>query len=242
MDEAGSIARGGPTAHTDRGFEQELRTVRVSLLRMAGHVEHMIGQAGRALVERDAQLAREIIEQDQQVNRAEVEIDELCLRILAKRQPMASDLRFVTLAMKMVTDLERIADLAVNICERALQLRDAPVVVHAEIPKMCTAVEGMVRAAIGAFVDRDVARARHVIESDDVVDQYYHRIFEDLLRRMQADPALLHEWIHVQSVAKWLERMGDHSTNLAELVIFMVEGRDVRHPRLRPGGPPRDGR
>ncbi len=222
----------GREGHTDRAFEQELRTVRVSLLKMAGHVEHMIGQAGRALVERDGALAREVIDEDQEVNRAEVEIDELCLRILARRQPMASDLRFVTLAMKMVTDLERIADLAVNICERALQLVDATVVVHAEIPEMCSAVEGMVREAIAAFVDRDVARARTVIDRDDIVDDYYHRIFEDLLRCMQSDPERLHDWIHVQSVAKWLERMGDHSTNLAELVIFMIEGRDIRHPRL----------
>ncbi len=219
-------------AHTDRAFEAELRAVRVSLLRMAGHVEQMIAQAGRALVERDVPLARATIDEDQQVNRAELEIDELCLRILAKRQPMASDLRFVTLAMKMVTDLERIADLAVNICERTVQLMDSPVVVHAEIPQMCTAVEGMVREVIDAFVNGDVAKARRVIESDDVVDDYYHRIFEDLLRRMQVEPALMHEWIHVQSVAKWLERMGDHTTNLAELVIFMVEGRDVRHARL----------
>ncbi|MCX4242622.1 phosphate signaling complex protein PhoU [Paraliomyxa miuraensis] len=219
-------------SHTDRAYEHELHTVRVSLLRMAGRVEHMIGQAGRALVERDAQLAQKVIAEDQEVNRAEVEIDELCLRILAKRQPMASDLRFVTLAMKMVTDLERIADLAVNICERAVQLCDTKVVVHAEIPEMCSAVEGMVRDSIDAFVNRDVAKARAVIVRDDVVDQYYHRIFEDLLRRMQHEPALLHEWIHVQSVAKWLERMGDHSTNLAELVVFMIEGRDIRHPRL----------
>ncbi|MCA9707934.1 MAG: phosphate signaling complex protein PhoU, partial [Myxococcales bacterium] len=215
--------------HTDRAFEHELHTVRVSLLRMAGHVEHMIGQAGQALVARDGRLAREVIDEDQEVNRAEVEIDELCLRILAKRQPMASDLRFVTLAMKMVTDLERIADLAVNICERAVQLVDAKVVVHAEIPDMCSAVEGMVRDAIDAFVNRDGAKARAVIRSDDVVDRYYHRIFEDLLRRMQTEPDKLHEWIHVQSVAKWLERMGDHAVNIAELVIFLVRGKDVRH-------------
>ena len=218
--------------HTAREYERELLQIRQALLGMAGHVEQMIADAGQALIDRDVVLARRTIAADQAVNQAEVEIDELCLRILAKRQPMASDLRFVTLAMKMVTDLERIADLAVNICERAVQLVDAKVVVHAEIPDMCSAVEGMVRDAIDAFVNRDGAKARAVIRSDDVVDRYYHRIFEDLLRRMQTEPDKLHEWIHVQSVAKWLERMGDHSTNLAELVIFMIEGRDVRHPRL----------
>ncbi|MCH9688685.1 MAG: phosphate signaling complex protein PhoU [Deltaproteobacteria bacterium] len=236
MSDSGTTPAG--PGHTDRAFEQELHTVRGALLRMAGHVEHMIGRAGQALVQRDGALARDVIEEDQEVNRAEVEIDELCLRILAKRQPMASDLRFVTLAMKMVTDLERIADLAVNICERAVDLVDSKVVVHAEIPAMCSAVENMVHQAIEAFVNRDVAKARAVIDGDDVVDDYYHRIFEDLLGRMHAEPAQLHQWIHVQSVAKWLERMGDHSTNLAELVIFMVEGRDVRHPRLHGGKPP----
>lgn len=201
---------------------------------MAGQVEQMIAQAGRALVERDVELAHETISQDRHVNQAEVDIDERCLRILAKWQPMASDLRFVTLAMKMVTDLERIADLAVNICERVPDLArvQGELVVHAEIPEMCAVVESMVRGAIDAFVDANVVEARAVIDRDDEVDRYYHRIFEDLLVRMRTEPEQLHERIHVQSVAKWLERMGDHSTNLAELVIFMVDGRDVRHPRL----------
>ena len=218
--------------HTAREYERELLQIRQALLGMAGHVEQMIADAGQALIDRDVVLARRTIAADQAVNQAEVEIDEACLLILAKRQPMASDLRFVTLAMKMVTDLERIADLAVNICERAMDLVDAKVVIHAEIPEMCAAVEAMVRDSIDAFVNGDAAKARSVIANDDVVDRYYHRIFEDLLRRMQADPSQVHDWIHVQSVAKWLERMGDHSTNLAELVIFMIEGRDVRHPRL----------
>jgi phosphate transport system protein len=218
--------------HTAREYEQELRDLRESLLRMAGRVEAMIGQAGRALVERDAELARATIEADQEVNKAEVDIDEECLLILAKRQPMASDLRFVTLAMKMVTDLERIADLAVNICERAIDLAKADLVIHPSIPEMTAAVERMVRGSINAFVEQDVAKARRVIEVDDEVDNLYHAIFEDLLTGMHSDPAHLHDAIHVQSVAKWLERMGDHSTNLAELVIFMVEGRDIRHPRL----------
>lgn len=221
-----------PSEHTAREYEQELRDLREALLRMAGRVEEMIGDAGRALVDRDADLARKTIEADQEVNQAEVDIDEECLLILAKRQPMASDLRFVTLAMKMVTDLERIADLAVNICERAIDLANTPVVIHPSIPEMAAAVERMVRGSINAFVERDVQKARDVIELDDEVDDLYHVIFEDLLKRMHTDPKHLHDWIHVQSVAKWLERMGDHSTNLAELVVFMVVGRDIRHPRL----------
>ncbi len=220
--------------HTARSYEQELAHVRQQLLLMAGRVEEMIARAGRAFSERDAELARKTIELDGAVNLAEIEIDELCMRILARRQPMASDLRFVTLAMKMVTDLERIADLAVNICERAIDLSELePFVVHADIQKMGAIVESMVKDAIDALVSRGADKAREVILRDEQVDQYYHRIFDELLEAMRTEPARMHALIHVQSVAKWLERMGDHSTNLAELVIFMVEGRDVRHPKER---------
>ncbi len=204
---------------------------------MAGRVEEMIARAGRAFSERDAELATKTIDLDAAVNRAEIDIDEMCLRILARRQPMASDLRFVTLVMKMVTDLERIADLAVNICERAIDLsRQEPFVVHADIPKMGVLVESMVRDAIDALVSRSSEKAWEVIRRDDTVDEFYHRIFGELLDAMRAEPARVHALIHVQSVAKWLERMADHATNLAELVIFMVDGRDVRHPKERGSG------
>jgi phosphate transport system protein len=221
-------------AHTARQYEEELSEVRDKLLLMAGRVEEMIGRSGQALVNRDRDLARSTISLDSAVNQAEVDIDELCLLILAKRQPMASDLRFVTLAMKMVTDLERIADLAVNICERAIDLSQAEeVVVHDGIPKMGQLVVLMIKEAIDAFVNRDSSKARRVIERDDEVDELYHRVFEDLLDRMRDERAKVHQLIHEQSVAKWLERMGDHATNLAEEVIFMLEGRDVRHPQRR---------
>ena len=221
-------------AHTARKYEEELSEVRQRLLLMAGRVEEMIRSAGTALVQRDETVARGTIALDREVNRAEVEIDELCLLILAKRQPLASDLRFVTLAMKMVTDLERIADLAVNICERAIDLAHAHrIIIHAEIPQMCGLVERMVKESIDAFVNADSTKAWGVIQNDDDVDELYHQVFADLLARMRNDPEDVHQLIHVQSVAKWLERMGDHSTNLAELVIFMVDGRDVRHPGKR---------
>jgi phosphate transport system protein len=223
--------------HTARSFEQELAAVRQDLLLMAGRVEEMIALAGRAFSERNAELARRTIELDGAVNRAEIDIDEMCLRILARRQPMASDLRFVTLVMKMVTDLERIADLAVNICERAIDLsQHDPFVVHTDIPRMGAVVESMVKDAIDALVSRNSAKAWEVIRRDDEVDGLYHRIFGELLEAMRADPAQVHALIHVQSVAKWLERMADHSTNIAELVIFMVDGRDVRHPNERGAG------
>ena len=224
-------------AHTARRFEEELSELRDDLLLMAGRVEDMIHRAGLALVERDAKAAQETIELDRAVNRAEVEIDERCLVILARRQPLASDLRFVTLVMKRVTDLERIADLAVNICERAIDLSRADrIVVHGDIPRMTEVVEGMVKDAIDGFVHRDSKKAWDVLARDDEVDELYHRIFEDTLEQMRIDSGQVHQLIHVQSVAKWLERMGDHSTNLAELAIFMIDGRDIRHPGKREPG------
>jgi phosphate transport system protein len=224
-------------AHTARRFEEELSELRDDLLLMAGRVEEMIHRCGQALVERDAKAAQETIELDRAVNRAEVEIDERCLVILARRQPLASDLRFVTLVMKMVTDLERIADLAVNICERAIDLSRADrIVVHGDIPRMTEVVEGMVKDAIDGFVHRDSKKAWDVLARDDEVDELYHRIFEDTLEQMRTDSGQVHQLIHVQSVAKWLERMGDHSTNLAELAIFMIDGRDIRHPGKREPG------
>ena len=201
---------------------------------MADRVEEMIRLAGQALVERDAELASETIARDHAVDRAEMEIDERCLGILARGQALGPDLRFVTMTMKMVTDLERIADLAVNICERAIDLSSAgDIVVHADIPRMTEIVEGMVKAAIDGFVEGDSSKAWSVLERDDEVDELYHRVFQDTLERMRDELDQVHQLIHVQSVAKWLERMGDHSTNLAELVIFMIDGRDIRHPHIR---------
>ena len=223
---------------TAEEFAEELASLREDLLLMAGRVEEMIHRSGRALVQRDVSFAKETIELDRDVNKAELDIDERCLAILARRQPMASELRFVTLALKMVTDLERIADLAVNICERAIDLSSAPpVVVHADIPRMTELVESMVKDAIDAFVQNDSDKARSVLLRDDEMDELYRHVFEDTLERMRIDSAQVHQLIHVQSVAKWLERMGDHSTNLAEMVIYMIDGRDVRHATTRTSSP-----
>jgi phosphate transport system protein len=197
---------------------------------MAGRVEQMIDRSLAALLSRDEELARSTIEHDHQVNRAEVDTDELCLVILARRQPMGSDLRFITLALKMVTDLERIGDLAVNICERASDLAaDRGAVIHDAVPEMGKLVRAMVADAIDAFVHGDAAKAEAVIARDSAVDGLYHQVFRDLLQQMAANPERLHAGIHIQSVAKWLERIGDHATNLAELVVFMVRGKDIRH-------------
>ena len=216
--------------HTNREFEAELQSLRDGLLGMAGRVEAMIASSVKALVERDTNLARDTIAEDSVVNQAELQNDGLCLQILAKRQPMASDLRFITLVLKMVTDLERIADLAVNICERAIDLNEeVQLKPYVDMPKMASIVQSMLHDAIEAFIDRDSAAARVVIERDDQVDEYYHVIFRDLLAIMVDDPEAVQRGIHIQSVAKYLERIADHATNLAEQVIFMVKGKDIRH-------------
>lgn len=217
--------------HTDRGYEADLRAMRARLLRMAGRVEVMIERSVAALTVRDTDAARATIALDAEVNRDEMDLDAACLELLARRQPMASDLRFITLTMKMVTDLERIADLAVNICERAIDLNDSPPPPspYVDIPRMELAARTMVRDAIDAFVERDLGKAEAVIARDDEVDDLYRGVFRHLLALMQEGTIPVGDGIHIQSVAKYLERMGDHATNLAEQAIFMLRATDVRH-------------
>ena len=216
--------------HTDKEYEAELRNVRERLLRMGAKVEELIANSMHALLERDSALASRMIEHDHQINRLEVETDELCLRILARRQPVASDLRFLTIALKLVTDLERIGDLGVNICERVIELnQEPPLKPYIDLPEMAEVAQGMVREALDAFVARDVERAQRVIEQDRVVDAYYAQVFRELLTYMMENPRNIHRATRLQSIAKYLERIGDHATNLAEMVVFMVKGKDIRH-------------
>lgn len=216
--------------HTSKEYAAELQQVRDNLLSMADNVKEMIERAVHSLEQGDTKLAEEVIEQDHQVNRLEVDTDELCLLILAKRQPMATDLRFITIAMKMVTDLERIGDLAVNICERTIALsKQSDVEVPETIGAMSTAASGMVHTAIDAFVESDIKLARDVFEQDDEVDNLYTKIWKDMREQMVQGRDSLEQGIHLQAVAKFLERIGDHANNLAELVIFMVKGKDIRH-------------
>jgi phosphate transport system protein len=205
--------------------------LRRHLLLMAGRVEAMIAAASRALVENDIELAEKTIADDRQVNRDEIEIDRIGLALLSDGLEDPRELRFVTLALKMVVDLERIGDLAVNICERALDLSAAPKLKPwIDVPRMAELVQTMVRDAIDAFVDGDAEKARQVVTRDDEVDALYTAVFREVLDLMLEDKHTVERGIHVQSVAKWLERMADHSTNLAEQVIFLVEGEDPRHP------------
>ncbi len=223
-----------PTRHTDRMFEAELTELRQKLLTLGGLVEQAIASSVRALTERNVKLAEEVIEQDKRINVLEVEVDELCLRLLALRQPAASDLRFITLALKIVTDLERMGDLAVNVAERAIQLaEEEQLKPWIDIPKMAELAQGMLKQALDAFVEGDTKRARDVLDRDAQVDELYHQIFRELLTYMLEDPKTTRRAMAILFVAKHLERIADHATNVAEMVIFFVEGRDIRHPRSR---------
>jgi phosphate transport system protein len=226
------------TGHIDRNYEAQLDELRQRLLRMAAIVEAMIGSAIRALVDNNVELAKETIRRDRSVNRLELEADSLCTEILARWQPVASDLRFVTIALKMVTDLERIGDLAVNICERVPDMVERPQPWDLKgIESMAEVVRSMIHEAIESFVTSDAERAQRVIDRDEEVDELYHTMFRDLVATMKENPGtLVRDGIHVLSVAKWVERMADHSTNLAEQVVFMVKGKDVRHIGKLPDG------
>lgn len=216
--------------HTDREYEHELLQLREQLLVMGSHVENIIGDSIHALTERDTKLADRTIQADKVVNRMEVELDGLCLQILARRQPVASDLRFITMVLKVVTDLERIADLGVNVCERVIELNTEPQLKpYVDIPHMGHEVQAMLREVLDAFVAKDADRARKIIERDHVIDALYGQVFRELLTFMMESAHNVYRATRLQSIAKYLERMADHTTNLAEMVIFMVDGNDVRH-------------
>lgn len=226
-----------PKRHTNREFETELAQVRTQLVEMTQMVESMIVTSVDSLLSGDMDVAKATIKLDMDVNRLEVDTDDLCLVILAKRQPMASDLRFITLAMKMVTDLERIGDLAVNISERTLALDGfKPDVVGSTLRRMAKINKALIREATEAFVEQDPTKAETVIKRDSEVDQLYLTASNEIQKRMFADTEYLYHGIHLQAAAKFLERIGDHITNLAELVIFMVWGKDIRHTGKLPSG------
>lgn len=220
--------------HTDKAYEAELSSLREQLLEMGGLVEAAIAASVRAVVERDVALAEQVKAKDRVVNRMEVAIDQSCRRILALRQPAASDLRFITTALKIVTDLERMGDLAVNIAERAVDLAQAPALrpLH-DLAKLAQLSEAQLKRALDAFVTGDAGEAEEVLKGDDHLDALYLKIFSELLGLMMEDPRSIRRATSLMFVAKHLERFGDHATNLAEMVIFMVRGTDVRHPKSR---------
>jgi phosphate transport system protein len=226
-----------PGEHTDQEYEQELRHLREQLLLMGSHVESIIGSSLRSLMERDSELAQRTIDADRTIDRLEMEIDGLCLQILARRQPVASDLRLVAMVLKAVTDLERMGDLGVNISERVLELNgEPPLKPYVDLPRMADETQMMLREALDAFVAKDADRARRVIDHDQIIDDLYAQVFRELLTYMMEEAKNVYRATRLQSIAKYLERIADHATNLAELVVFMVKGSDIRHPDSREGG------
>jgi phosphate transport system protein len=216
--------------HTDRVYESQLVKLRSYVLEMGGLIEDQIAQAVRALVERDPQLARVTVERDHTVNRLDVEIDDLSLKLLALHQPAARDLRLITTALKITTDLERIGDLATHIAERAVELAaEPPLKAYVDVPAMATLASSMVHRSLDAFVREDVELALEVCASDDVIDTLHAKLFRDLLSIMGQDAGAISRTMRLLFVSKYLERIGDHATNIAEMVIFMVRGKSIRH-------------
>jgi phosphate transport system protein len=216
--------------HTDRAYETQLGKLRSCLLEMGGLVEDQITQAIRSLTERDQVLARATVERDHTVNRLDVEIDELSMKLIALHQPAARDLRLITTALKITTDLERIGDLATHIAERAIELAaEPPVKPYVDIPRMAAVASSMVHRSLDAFVREDVELALEVCSSDDTIDRMHDQLFRELLSFMADDPQAISRTMRLLFVSKYLERVGDHATNIAEMVIFLVRGTSIRH-------------
>ena len=219
--------------HIYKAFDMELKELKEKLLHEAGLVERAIQDAIKALLERTSDTARKVIEDDDSINTLEVEIDEFCLKLLALRQPAARDLRFITTAIKINYDLERIGDMAVNICERVLELnQESQLKPYIDLPTMASIVQTMVKESLDAFVKEDVQLALKVTQDDEKVDSYLDQLFRELLTYMMQDARTISRATRLLFISKNLERMADHAVNIAELVIFMVEGKIIRHLKL----------
>ena len=211
-------------------FEEEMQALKNRLLNMGALVEERVHDATNALIERRLDTAERIIASDQDVNDLQIEIDERCLRLLALQQPMASDLRLITAAMKINADLERIGDQAVNIAEQAARiLAHPPLKPIIDLPRMAEISERMTRESLDAFVRKDAKLARSILARDDEVDQLKDQVFRVLLTYMMADPGTIERALGLILISRHLERIADHATNIAEDVIFLVEAKDVRH-------------
>ena len=216
--------------HTHQEFEAELRNLKDRLLAMGGRCEQMIATAVRAFEDRDEALAREVMEADRSMDEDEVIVDEMAVRILALRQPVGRDLRFAVAAVKASTDLERIGDEAVNIAERVIEMEptDRLSPPGSRLPEMAQRAEAMLRDSLNALVEEDTTKARDVFTQDDAVDDLYGEVMQLCIDYMK-DPSRIADGMRICNCAKYLERIADHATNIAEMVIFTVEGRDVRH-------------
>ena len=213
-----------------RHFQEELESLQERLLAMGGLAEERVREAVRSLSSRDRGLVEHVLMGDEPINDLHIEVDDRCFKLLALHQPMAADLRTIVAAVKINTDLERVGDLAVNIAEAAKRyLQHPPVKPLIDIPRMADIAQGMLRDALDAYVRRDTALAEAVIGEDDRLDALKTQIFRELLTYMLSDPTTIEPALDLILVSRHLERIGDHATNIAEDVIFMVSAKDVRH-------------
>ena len=211
-------------------LQEELDQLKSRLLEMGGLAEDRVRSSVRALVDRDRALVERVIEGDTPINQLHIEIDSRCVRLLALHQPMAVDLRVILSAVKINTDLERVGDLAINIAEAAMRyLGHPPVKELIDIPRIAEIAQGMLRDALDAFVRRDTLLAQQVLDADDTLDALKTQIFRELLTYMLQDPSTIEPALDLILISRHLERIGDHATNVAEDVIFIVSARDVRH-------------
>ncbi|HYO13125.1 MAG TPA: phosphate signaling complex protein PhoU [Thermoanaerobaculia bacterium] len=214
----------------ERHLDQDLDRVRQMLLKMGGLTEDMVAKATQALLDRDNALCREVIDGDRAVDQLEIEIDEVCHSLLSRKQPTASDLRFLVAVMKINSDLERIGDSAVNIAQSVVQVNEQPPLKpYIDLPRLSQLVQDMVRQSLDAFVRKDAALATAVCKADDEVDGLYKQLFRELLTYMIEDPKTVSRALHLLLISRNLERIADHATNIAEDVVYYVEGRDIRH-------------
>lgn len=209
---------------------EELKKLKNDVLQMAATIEASLSDAIKALLERDDSLAENVIEKDKIINSFDVMIDEECIKLIALKQPVASELRFIITAMKITSDMERIGDLCVNICERVLELNKEPLLKpYKDLPKMAETVKIMLREAIDAFLQKDVELACEVIKKDDTVDYYLNEITNELITFMIRDSSTIYRANKITHIAKYLERIADHCVNISENVIYLVKGKIIRH-------------
>ena len=214
----------------ERHLDIELEDLKKKLLLMGGSVESQLQDVLQALIERDSDLAIRVVENDLHINAIDVEIDEACLRLLALHHPTAGDLRFITTAMKISSELERISDLAENIAERAIELNEEPQLKpYIDIPRMAEWTSQMVKECLDAFVNRDAELARKVCRDDDFVDDLTEQLFRELVSFMLEDSRTITRAVRLTFIGKYYERIADHATNIAELVVYLVEGKIIRH-------------
>jgi phosphate transport system protein len=219
-----------------RHFQEELEQLKTRLLEMGGLAEDRVRASIDGLVQRDPDVVARVLDGDRPINQLHIEIDNRCFKLLALHQPMAVDLRAIVSAVKINTDLERVGDLAVNIAEAARRyMLHAPVKQLIDIPRMATIAQAMLRDALDAYVRRDTALAQAVLDADDGLDALKTQIFRELLTFMMQDPATIESALDLILISRHLERIGDHATNVAEDVIFMVLAKDVRHHSGEPG-------